>query len=151
MLKKYRLFIALSIVLVLSLAMFIGVNSLQLDRINLPTEQPAPEMSIKTSCTNISQKDIWEVGNTADVLTPHLSQSIVVKLDDEEVARDHTLIMFSGSLILEYDKNSKLIGSHGGSIAVCVELPSEKGEYSASVELSSLSGKVHSYNWHFSV
>lgn len=104
-------------------------------------------------CIEISQRAIWESGDTLNSLQDHLIQSIRITVDNSiELSSEEAVVSvhLAGEHI--FGSEGEIIGSTGGPIAVCV--PSSglsSGLHIATVRFTSTSGDVYEYTWVFEV
>jgi hypothetical protein len=103
-------------------------------------------------CLEIYPSEIWEPGDSADVLDNHIDANMTLWLDRQQMSRQFREPFFRiGILIDKYDGNGKFAGSHGGPIYGCYSVNLAVGLHIASFEIVSTSGVRYLYTWAFHV
>ena len=102
------------------------------------------------SCIHVSQFEIWEPGDEGDEVYLNTSRTVVLDVDGEPEGRNSLDVTAIATLITRRDKSGNVLGSHGGSIAICFDLNDLKsGLHYAMLTFESTSGRVYEYRWAF--
>ncbi|MDX2139609.1 MAG: hypothetical protein SF123_16100 [Chloroflexota bacterium] len=96
---------------------------------------------------NISERAIWQEGNTAEYLRREIQQSTTFTLDEQPVVE----IDFPGDLLTPfsvYNDIGELLGSHGHTLSVCFQTPSMAvGWHVAELEIRDVNSQSYSHMW----
>lgn len=112
------------------------------------THVPVEYASGERFCIGVDTFRLWEP-NSFDVYEA-VSRSISLTIDNELVPRQDITVFQFTTLIGRFDEQGNLLGSHGGSIEICVapvNLP--VGLHVATASFTSNGGTSYAFQWAF--
>lgn len=115
--------------------------------------KPAPnEIAGSISCIaiTISQREIWEPGDTAEEITNHLRSSFRLTINGQLVPVNAELLQFLLTLT-EISEHGTPLGTFGGPMQTCVPVTLPKGLNMATVGIKTPADKAFSFSWAFMI
>jgi hypothetical protein len=100
-------------------------------------------------CIAISQRSVWEPGNTATQLYEHITSSVKVTIDDQEIER---IANQSRTIEISVIEDGQVVGSHGSTLDLCFSVAGlATGNHVGNMQIVSSSGRMFSYDWEFHI
>jgi hypothetical protein len=114
---------------------------------------PAPNgtaTAISCIAITISQREIWERGDTAEEITKHLGSSFRLTVNGQRIAVNPELLRFVLTLTVIYEQETP-VGTYGGPLEACIPVTLPKGLNIATAEFKTPSGRAFSFTWAFKI
>jgi hypothetical protein len=100
----------------------------------------------------VNEAEIWEPGDDDISFRLLYSQRLHIKIDGHVLTNDKVFVLdtFENPTYV-YDGDGNILGSHGGWTDVVFAPSASAGSHTATIQITSTSGRLFAYSWEFVV
>lgn len=98
----------------------------------------------------IVEEAIWEPGDTANGLGQRIGKTLTIQVDGVEIPDSEIFALGEFAPPTQvFDETGSLIGSHADIVHLYFTVNVPPGVHTATIQITSTSGVIHSYSWEF--